>query len=163
MFARWKFKANTGAKQGKDGTDVLIVKTAPMPAKTSKNVSVIVGNDAALLVIMTLWITPNMKLFSLKPGKGKMEQNISSSNSLEGKYKEHILFLHAFSVCEETFSTLPEGKSAVNKLLQKSPDLRDATQICNERNVSHALKTENCIKFCCSFGIYEAFSKKKGH
>lgn len=155
-----KFKAvNVYVKQAKDDADVLIVETALMIAKTNKNATVIVGEDVDLLVIMVARTPADLEIFFRKRGKGKVEQNIYSSTSLKRKYKEHILFLHAFSGCDGTSAIFRKGKSAAIKLIQKRPDLKDAVQIFNQSNASHALITENGMKLFLA--IYGASSKQK--
>jgi hypothetical protein len=127
-----KFKAvNICVKQAKDDTDFMIVETALTISKTNKNATVIVGEDIDILVIMTARTPPNLEIFFLKPEKGKVEQKIYSSSSLEGRYKEHILFVHAFSGCGGTSAIFRKGKSAAMKLLQKREDLQDALKIFN--------------------------------
>ncbi|GBM49658.1 hypothetical protein AVEN_111546-1 [Araneus ventricosus] len=98
-----KFKAaGISVKQAENDAHVLIVVTALSISKIQDNSIVIVGEDIYLLVILTARTPPNLENFNLKPEKGKMEQRIYSSRSLEGIWKDNILFLRAFSCCDET-------------------------------------------------------------
>lgn len=89
----------------------------------------------------------NLEISPLKPGKAKMEPEFCFSTSLEGRYKEHILFLYVFSECEGTFTIFQKEKSTAMKLLQKRLDLQDAIHIFSHSNVFNALLTGNDIKF----------------
>lgn len=56
-----KFKAiNICAKQAKVDAEILIVETALTSTKNNKNITVIVGDDVDLLVILTVRNPPNM-------------------------------------------------------------------------------------------------------
>lgn len=88
--------------QAESDADKLIVDTA-INLKT-KNV-VIVSEDIDVLVILTALVDEDREIYFLKPSRGKVQQKIFSSKSLENSFpkcKEHILFLHAFTGCDTT-------------------------------------------------------------
>ncbi|GFW52171.1 uncharacterized protein TNCV_2426181 [Trichonephila clavipes] len=68
---------------------------------------VIVSEVIDVLVILTALVNEDREIYFLKPSKGKVQQKIFSSRSLKEtlpKCKEHILFLHAFTGCDNTTS-----------------------------------------------------------
>ncbi|GBM64405.1 hypothetical protein AVEN_135128-1 [Araneus ventricosus] len=144
-----KFNAiGISVKKAENYADVLVVKTALMISKTQHNSTVIVGEDIDLLIIL---IPSNLEIFLHKPGKGKMEQKIYSSSSLEGICKD-ILFLHAFSGYDGASAVFQKGKSAALKLLQKR--LYIYILYKSFISVSHAKIAEKGMQFF--LGLYGA-------
>lgn len=100
-----------------------IVQTTLMSAKINRNITIIVGEVVDILVIQTAQTPPILEIFFIKPEKGITEQNIYSSTSLDGIYKEHILFLHVFSGCDGASAIFQKRRSVLMKLLEKHPEL----------------------------------------
>jgi hypothetical protein len=75
-------------------------------------------------------------LYILKPGKGKISQQIYSTKSIIDKtVADHILFLHAFSGCDTTSALVNQGKMKFINVLRKNPDLNEIIQVFKNPNV----------------------------
>lgn len=71
-----------------------------------------------------------MSFYFMKPGRGKVSQQIYSSSSLKEKAAtENILFLHAFSGCDSTSAIFGHGKTKFIKVLVQNPDLLPLAQL----------------------------------
>jgi len=150
-----KFRLNNFiVKQATDDADVLIIETAINEAVN--NITIVVGEDVDLLVILTARALATQEIFFLKPGNKNVERKLYSSQSFDQHHliRDKILFLHAFSGCDTTSALSHKGKSSALKLMTKREDLRLATQIFNSQNVLREKLIENGIKFM--LGIYEA-------
>lgn len=93
-----KFRVNNFiVKQAIDDADVLIIETAIK--KAVNNITIVVGEDVDLLVILTARTPVSQEIFFLKPGKKNIERKLYSSQSFDLHHliREQILFLHAFS------------------------------------------------------------------
>lgn len=82
-------------KQAKDDTDVFILQTA-FKNTLHKLIKMLLFRSIEIIVILTAQTSPNLKFFIPQVRKGSVEHKIYSSTSLNGRYKDHILFLHVF-------------------------------------------------------------------
>jgi hypothetical protein len=74
-------------------------------------------------------------IYILKPGKGKISQQIYSTKSIIDKtVADHILFLHAFSGCDTTSALFNQGKMKFINVLRKNPDLNEIIQVFKNPN-----------------------------
>lgn len=116
-----EFKAiNICAKQAKVDAEILIVETVLMSTKNNKNVTVIIGEDVDLLVILTVRNPPNMDFF---PRARKRQCGT------EDLFLKNFLFLHTFYNCDGTSDILQKGNWAAMKLLEKHTESQAAIQI----------------------------------
>ncbi|GBM37600.1 hypothetical protein AVEN_44531-1 [Araneus ventricosus] len=92
-------------KQAEEYADYLIIKSALEIEKRSQCVMV-VGEDIDLLVIIAA-STKSANIFFLKPGRGKAEDALycTATLNIAPQIRDNILFLHAFSACD-TISSL---------------------------------------------------------
>lgn len=113
------------------------------------NITIVVGEDVDLLVILTARALATQEIFFLKPGKKNVERKLYSSQSFNQNHliRDQILFLHAFSGCDTTSALSHKGKSSALKLMIKREDLRLAIQVFNSQNVLREKLIENGIKF----------------
>jgi hypothetical protein len=84
-------------KQATDDADVLIIETAINEAVN--NITIVVGEDVNLLVILTVRALTTQEILFLKPGKKNVDRKLYSSQSFDQHHliRNQILFLHAFS------------------------------------------------------------------
>lgn len=84
--------------------------------------------DVDLLILLTA-LSTRSNIYILKPGKGKISQQIYSTKSIIDKTAaDHILFLHAFSGCDTTSALFNQGKIKCINVLRKNPDLNEVIQ-----------------------------------
>ena len=145
--------------QAESDADKLIVDTA-INLET-KNV-VIVSEDIDVLVILTALVNEDREIYFLKPARGKVQQKIFSSKSLEKsfpKYKEHILFLHAFTGCDTTSAFFNKGKIKFAKNFEKRHDLHESAKVF--KNVNEDSNNIFQAGVACILGLYGAPGKIK--
>lgn len=150
---------NISTCQAESDADKLIVDTA-INLET-QNI-VIVSEDIDVLVILTALVKEDREIFFLKPSRGKIQQKIFSSKSLEKslpKCKEHILFLHALTGCDTTSAFFNKGKNKFAKNFEKRLDLHESAKVFknaneNSNNIFQAGVT-------CILGLYGAPAKIK--
>ncbi|GBN45607.1 hypothetical protein AVEN_18377-1 [Araneus ventricosus] len=88
-------------KKAYEDVDCLIVNSALVFAPTHPSV-VPIGEDIDLFVILKGIFTFD-NVYFLKPGKGKIAENIFSPHTALGKtFADNILFIHAMSGCDTT-------------------------------------------------------------
>ncbi|GBN35230.1 hypothetical protein AVEN_75858-1 [Araneus ventricosus] len=118
---RVKFqKEGCVVKQAEEDADYLIIKSALQIEKRSQYV-VVVGEDIDLLVIMAASINSE-NIFFLKPGKGKAENALycAATLNIAPQIRDNILFLHAFSGCDNISALFREGKKKFINVLNCS-------------------------------------------
>lgn len=145
--------------QAESDADKLIVDTA-INLKT-KNV-VIVSEDIDILVILTALVDEDREIYFLKPSRGKVQQKIFSSKSLENSFpkcKEHILFLHAFTGCDTTSTFFKKGKIKFAKNFEKRHDLHESAKVF--KNVNEDANNIFEAGITCILGLYGAPAKIK--
>ena len=97
------------------------VRSAVEKASDSDSVAVL-GEDVDLLVLLTAPTPTDQNIFFYKPGRGKIETQVISSNRQQQKgLKDVILFAHAFTGCYTTSASFRKGKVASCKLLLLQP------------------------------------------
>jgi hypothetical protein len=81
--------------------------------------------------MLTALAPPSNNIFFLKPGKGKLPNNIYSPRSFQHseKVKNSLLFLHAFSGCDTTSSLYRQGKKKFVKLAVQDEKLLEINEV----------------------------------
>ena len=105
----------------------------------SGTVSVIVGQDTDLLVLMIALNTDAVDVYMLIPGsKDRIDRVYSSRKLLEalGKMKNHILFIHAVTGCDTTSAPYGFEKIAPFNELKKNSELQKRVVIFKHYNAS---------------------------
>ncbi|GBM25094.1 hypothetical protein AVEN_22000-1 [Araneus ventricosus] len=97
-------------KQAEEDADYLIIKCALEIEKRPQYV-VVFGEDIDLLVIMAASINSE-NFFFLKPGRGKAEDALycAATLNIAPQIRDNVLFLHAFSGCDNISVLFREGK-----------------------------------------------------
>lgn len=116
-----KFEAaNFIVKQAVEDADTLIINTAIDMSSAFDSV-IVIGEDVDLLVLLTALASTHLNLYFLKPGKGKIMQQLYSIQRLQAEkaIAENILFLHAFSGCDTTSAFFNQGKIKFLNILKK--------------------------------------------
>lgn len=73
---------------------------------------------------------PEKEIFFVKPGRGKVETKIFSSQDLQKhSFCGSILFLHGFSGCDTTSAIYRKGKTSFIKLFDQKPLLREISTV----------------------------------
>lgn len=140
--------------QAESDADKLIVDTAI--SLESKNV-VVVSEDIDVLVVLTALAPTDRKIYFLKPSRGKVNQQIFSSKSLEKSLpacKEHILFLHAFTGCDTTSAFYNKGKIKFAKNFEKRNNLHNSAAVF--KNVNEDANNIFQAGITCILGLYGA-------
>ncbi|GBO24121.1 hypothetical protein AVEN_203732-1 [Araneus ventricosus] len=97
-FITYKFKATgKSVRQVENDSDILILETTLTISKIQDNSTVIIGEDIDLLVILAVRTPPNLEIFLLKPGKGRLSRIFILQEVCGRHIKDNILFLHVFS------------------------------------------------------------------
>ncbi|KYN12193.1 hypothetical protein ALC57_15644 [Trachymyrmex cornetzi] len=122
-------------EQAEEDADRLIVITAISKLSEFDSV-IIIGEDIDLLVLLTALASNNQNIYLLKPGKGKIEQQIYSSTSLQvdKSVAENIAFVHAFSGCDSTSALFNQGKIKLLNILKQNTQLNEIVEIFREEN-----------------------------
>lgn len=109
--------------------DCTIIRTAIEKA-ANNSVTAVVGEDVDLIVLL-MALTPSAKeIFFVKPGRGKMETRIFSSQELQKlSFCCSILFLHSFSGCDTTSAIFRKGKALFVKLFEQNPLTKEIAAI----------------------------------
>lgn len=128
-----------------DDADVLIIKTA-IEQSTYSSVTV-VGEDVDLAVLLIASTPPTKDILLLKPGRGKTKTIVLSSQKMQQSGFEHILFLHSFTGCDTTSSTLRKSKVGFSKLYLKSEIVKKAAVAFYNPSSTHA-EVEEAGKMC---------------
>ena len=118
--------------------DTTIVKQAIQVA-VSGTVSVIVGQDTDLIVLMIALTTDAVDVYMLIPGcKDRIDRIYSSRKLLEalGEMKRHILFIHAVTGCDTTSAPYRLGKVAPFNKLKTNFELQKRVAIFSHYNAS---------------------------
>ncbi|CAK1588860.1 unnamed protein product [Parnassius mnemosyne] len=85
---------------------------------------VIVGEDVDLIVLLMGLAPPNINVFFMKPGRGKVETKLFSVRQLQQlEFAKSILLLHSFSGCDTTSAIHGKSKVGIAKLFTAKPDL----------------------------------------
>ena len=93
--------------QAESDADVLIVDTA---VEMSETTAVgIVGEDVDLIVLFMAKADAHKYIIFIKPGRGKTNDSLFSSQELQQQGFKDVLFLHAFTGCD---TTLPHFEKA---------------------------------------------------
>jgi hypothetical protein len=117
-------------RQAKEDADHLIVTTVIESLQDYESV-VLVGEDTDLLIMLTALAPPSNNIFFLKPGKGKLPNNMYSPRNFQHseKVKNSLLFLHAFSGCDTTSSLYRQGKKKFVKLAVQDEKLLEINEV----------------------------------
>lgn len=142
-----KYLQEKGIKviHAEEDADVLIVNTAiNLNQEIDKTVAV-VGNDTDLLVLLVALTPDTDNIYFYKMAASKRSNNTLYSTVENKRFKEYILFAHAFAGCDTTSAIFGKGKKAIIKLLEKNEDLRTtAKEFCNfdvsTKNLEEAAK-----------------------
>ncbi|CAG9820610.1 unnamed protein product [Phaedon cochleariae] len=79
----------------------------------------IIGEDVDLIVLFA-FARPGSNVSFMKPGRGKVESKLFSTNKLQKlPFAETILLLHAFSGCDTTSAIYNKSKGGIVKLFSK--------------------------------------------
>ncbi|GBM18721.1 hypothetical protein AVEN_263534-1, partial [Araneus ventricosus] len=114
-------------KQATEDADTLIINIA-MSVSSAFDSVIVVGEDVDLLILLTA-LSTRSNIYILKPGKGKISQQIYSAKSIIDKTAaDHILFLHAFSGCDTTCALFNQGKMKFINVLRKNPNFNEVIQ-----------------------------------
>ena len=100
--------------QATDDAVMLIVDTAINLSET--NLAADIGEDVDLLVLLLGKTPTNRDILLVKPGRGRTETTVFSSQELQQLGLKDILFLHAFSGCDTTSSVFSKSKVGFLKL-----------------------------------------------
>lgn len=89
----------------------------------------VVGDVDLIVLLMALTPSAN-EIFFVKPGRGKMETKIFSSQELQKlSYYCAILFLQSFSGCDTTAGLFRKSKALFVKLFEQNPLIKDIAAI----------------------------------
>lgn len=116
--------------QATSDADTLLVATAMHIAISG--ISVLVGQDTDLLVLLVALVTNNV--FMLIPGTSKRADRVFNVRKLQeglGDMAQHLLFLHAFTGCDTTSAIFNKGKKAAFKTLKNDEAIRNHVDIFN--------------------------------
>ncbi|XP_061717004.1 uncharacterized protein LOC133524873 [Cydia pomonella] len=99
---------------------------------------VIVGEDVDLIVLLMGLAPPNINVFFMKPGRGKVETKLFSVRQFQQlPFATTILLLHSFSGCDTTSAIHGKSKVGIAKLFTDKPDLtQKISDIFNEPSTS---------------------------
>lgn len=113
--------------------DTSIVRCAIDKAPLHRTVAV-VGEDVDLLVLLIALSPATNNIFFIKPGRGKAETQIFSSQELQQlEFSDSILFLHSFSGCDTTSAMFRKGKTTI----VKQTTLKDIATTFYDSSLTH--------------------------
>ena len=118
--------------------DRLIVLTA-LAFADSDAVSVLVGDDTDLLVLLIVLSDPVKDVKMLMPGIKGHPDKVYSSTALRGALRlmvDHLLFLHAATGCDTTSAVYRKGKRVPFRKLKDHPALCAMVQVFNDEQAS---------------------------
>lgn len=122
-----------------DADRTIVIKAIEIADDNPSDPVIMVAEDTDIAVLMAA-LTPNhLKIFMLKPPRGKVPQKVFSSRSLDElaeDVKDNILFLHAASGCDTVSATKGFGKLALFKVFEKNPDLYAHAEKFKESEIS---------------------------
>ncbi|MBW0528211.1 hypothetical protein O181_067926 [Austropuccinia psidii MF-1] len=131
--------------QASDDADVLIVKTAV--EQSTHNSVAVVGEDVDLAVLLIASTPPTQDIIMLKPGRGETKTMALSTQEMQNRGFEHILFLHAFTGCDTTSATFRRSKVGFFKLYLESEIITQAAMTFS--NISSTYdQVEKAGKMC---------------
>lgn len=110
--------------QATDDADVLIVNTAV--EQSTHNSVAVVGEDVDLAVLLIASTSPTRDIIMLKPGRGETKTMALSTQEMQNRGFEHILFLHSFTGCDTTSATFRRSKVGFLKLYLESEIIKQA-------------------------------------
>ena len=156
-----KFEAeNVMVKQATEDADSLIINTAISVSSAFDSV-IVVGEDVDLLILLTA-LSKLSNMYMLKPGKGKISQQIYSTDSIIDKTAaDHILFLHAFSGCDTTCALFNQGKTKFINVLRKNPNLSEVIQAFKNPNADPEIIAKAGERFLLELYSYSDVKNKK--
>ena len=113
----------------KGDTDTKIVATALQLAEES-NIIVVADETDVAVMLLYHWKDQLSDIFFLQE-RGKKCWSIKEA-AQKITLKDHLLFIHAWSGCDSTSSILGKGKPSFMKMVQKSKDIRTASEIMTD-------------------------------
>nr|XP_036231797.1 uncharacterized protein LOC118683407 [Bactrocera oleae] len=138
---------NISVKQANNDADVLIVETA-IELFNMTSVTIVVGEDVDLLVLLTARTPTEQIIYFFKPGKAQHQCEVYSSKSLSTfvKCQNHVLFLHAITGCDTASAFYRRGKTTVFKMFEKQ-DLLQCAEVFKNSNCTPEDVITNGIRF----------------
>ena len=140
--------------------DTVIIKVALDHAKKKKkkNPTVVVGQDADLLVLLTALANKDLDIWSLKLGKSGSTHklyNIQTEKTHMGESCVILLFFYAMIGSDTTSALYKKGKIRSLRLLQNNQVLREQMKIFNQKDA-----TRNAIKYAGEKFILKWYGSK---
>ncbi|GBL90244.1 hypothetical protein AVEN_130356-1 [Araneus ventricosus] len=146
-------------KQATEDADTLIINTA-MSVSSAFDSVIVVGEDVDLLILLTAPSTRS-NIYILKPGKGKISQQIYSIKSIIDKTAaDHILFLHVFSGCDTTCTLFNQRKMKFIYVLRKNPNFNEVIQVFKNPNADPEIIAEAIERFLLELYGYNDVKSK---
>jgi hypothetical protein len=109
-------------------------------------------------------LSTRSNIYILKPGKGKISQQIYSTKSIIDTSKtaaDHILFLHTFSGCDTTSALFNQGKMKFINVLRKNPDLNEIIQVFKNPNADPEIIAKAGERVLLELYSYSTVKSKK--
>ena len=120
--------------QAEADADRLIVSTA-ISLYESERESIIVGEDADILVLLIALANPLTDIKIMNPANKFHPHKVYSSKCIQmamGDMKNNLLFLHAMTGCDTTSAFYRKGKKLPFKKLKEDVELQHIVQVFND-------------------------------
>ena len=135
MLSRFLQEDNCPTYHAEGDADVLIVKTAVESARKRNTVTVLVGDDTDLIVLLCFYTRSDSFDLYFKPepkaNSRRRVWNIKGVKEQSGDNVCHDLFLHAILGCDTTFRVHGIGKEAALKKYANSLHFREQAKVFN--------------------------------
>ncbi|KAI4491336.1 hypothetical protein M0802_010269 [Mischocyttarus mexicanus] len=109
-------------EQADEDANELIVKTAIRLSNELSKLTVVVGNDVDLFVLLIDQTPLDEMIYFYKMGLNEKKNQLFSTLNNK-KFRPFILFAHAFSGCDTTSAFFKQGKRKIIALLEKNSSL----------------------------------------
>src|SRR5688572_11493360 len=136
---------------------MLIVTTAIEKSETTT--VAVIGEDVELAVLLMAKTPADPDILLVKPGRGKVQTNVYSTQQMQQLGLKDILFLHAFTGCDTISAAFRKSKVGFIRLYQKHPDIRKAAEFFSSPFSSQAGVGEAGHK--CILRLYGAPAKER--
>lgn len=114
-------------RKATDDADLMVVATAI--EKSRDSAAVVIGEDIDLAVLLIARTLSDQDIILVKPNRGKVPTTLYSTQELQAKGLNSILFLHAFTGCDTTSAAFRKSKIGLCKLYLKSREIQEAAKV----------------------------------